>query len=166
VIKYNNKEKGEVHKWEEVRNMRRVSRRVLCLFARKLIAWSVSRNPNTELVSKAFRAAYENRGKPSGVMFHSDRGTQYTSAAFRKMLDNADFVQSFSAKGHPYDNAVAESFFKFLKLEEIGRRTFAALDDLQLSLHGYATFYNSQRPHSANDGQSPDDRERAFCSTL
>jgi transposase InsO family protein len=129
---------------------------------RKLLILSVSRN--LELVSKAFRAAYENRGKPSGVMFHSDRGTQYTSAAFRKMRDNADFVQSFSAKGHPYDNAVAESFFKFLKLEEIGRKTFAALEDLELSLHSYATFYNSQRPHGANDGQAPDDRERAFRS--
>ena len=56
-------------------------------------------------------------------MFHSDHGTPYTSAAFRKILDELNVVQSFSAKGCPFDNAVVESFFKFLKTEEINRKS-------------------------------------------
>ena len=91
-------------------------------------------------------------------MFHSDRGCQYTSKEFRNALDNANFVQSFSAKAHPYDNAVAESFFKFLKKEELDRRTFNSLCDLNLSLFEYIeSFYNKRRPHSANDFLSLDD---------
>lgn len=96
-------------------------------------------------------------------MFHSDRGCQYTSADFRKAVDLADYIQSFSAKGHPYDNAVAESFFKYLKLEELNRKSFSSLDELNLSLFEYIEgFYNRKRPHSANDLLSPDEKERDF----
>jgi putative transposase len=59
------------------------------------------------------------RNYPQGVLFHSDRGVQYTAAEFRKAADKFEVILSFSAKGYPYDNAVAESFFKFLKPEEL-----------------------------------------------
>jgi len=96
-------------------------------------------------------------------MFHSDRGVQYTSRGFRKILDNVEFVQSFSAKGHPYDNAVAESFFKYLKKEELNRRIFNSINALNLSLFEYIEgFYNKNRPHSANDFLSPIEKEDAF----
>jgi len=83
------------------------------LFSRKIIAYKVNANIDKTLVLDTFRLAYSRRNFPTGVMFHSDRGSQYTAIAFRKVLDDADFVQSFSAKGHPYDNAVMESFFKY-----------------------------------------------------
>jgi transposase InsO family protein len=127
----------------------------LDLFARKLIAYSVGNQPNTELAALTLESAYKSRRSPSGVLFHSDRSTQYTSAAFRKLLDRLDFVQSFSAKGHPYDNAVAESFFKFLKLEELDRKSFKTIEDLQLTMFKYERFYNEKRPHSANLGLTP-----------
>ena len=93
-------------------------------------------------------------------MFHSDRGTQYTSKEFRKALDKADFVQSFSAKGHPFDNAVMESFFRYLKHEELNRRTFNTMQELNLSLFEYIEgFYNKSRPHSANGLLSPTEKE-------
>ena len=135
---------------------------VIDLFARRLVACIPGQKIDTNLVIKAFEAAYSNRGKPQGLMFHSDRGVQYTCAQFRGLLDNLLVVQSFSAKGHPYDNAVAESFFKFLKLEELNRRNFAAFAELELALASYAHFYNSQRPHSHNDGLTPIQKEDEF----
>jgi putative transposase len=71
-------------------------------------------------------------------------------------------VQSFSAKGHPYDNAVAESFLKILKLEETNRKTYATLNELHLSLFTYIHFYNTQRPHGSNAYLTPDEKEMAF----
>lgn len=94
---------------------------------------------------------------------HSDRGSQFTSADFRKELDALHMVQSFSKKGHPYDNAVMECFFKYLKKEELNRRHFRTLEQLQQSLVSYiAGFYNSSRPHSHNNGLSPNQMETQF----
>lgn len=133
---------------------------IIDLFSRKVIAYKTSAKIDTPLVLDTFALAYAKRNAPKGVMFHSDRGCQYTSKEFRKTLDKADFVQSFSAKGHPYDNAVAESFFKYLKKEELNRRIFNSLQDLNLALFEYIeAFYNKQRPHSANGFLSPDEME-------
>jgi len=133
---------------------------VMDLFSRKIIAYKVSTKIDKQLAIDAFSAAYSKRGKPTGVMFHSDRGSQYTSKDFRKAIDKAEFVQSFSAKGHPYDNAVVESFFKYLKKEELDRNSFQSIKELELSLFEYIIgFYNPRRPHSFNDNLSPDERE-------
>jgi transposase InsO family protein len=86
------------------------SRLTIDLFSRKIIAYKTSAKIDAQLVLDIFYLAYAKRIFPKGVLFHSDRGYQYTSK-FRKALDTAEFIQSFSAKGHPYDNAVAESFF-------------------------------------------------------
>ena len=85
---------------------------IIDLFSRRVIAYHISSKIDTKLVLDTFEIALKERNYPKGTIFHSDRGSQYTSADFRKRLDNAGFIQSFSAKGHPYDNAVAESFFK------------------------------------------------------
>lgn len=66
-------------------------------------------------------------------MFHTDRGSQFTCSDFRKEIDSLNMVQSFSAKRHPYDNAVMECFFKYLKKEELDRRCFQSLEQLKLS---------------------------------
>ena len=74
-------------------------------------------------------------------------------------------IQSFSAKGHPYDNAVMECFFKYLKKEETNRRNYSSLAELQLSLFKYINgFYNSLRPHSHNNGLSPNQAEAIYFS--
>jgi transposase InsO family protein len=132
---------------------------VIDLFGRKLIAWKVSSRPDSALTSDTLAEAMKARNYPMDVLFHSDRGVQYTSSQFRKAADKFEISQSFSAKGHPYDNAVAESFFKFLKLEELNRRTFQTKSELTLVLTAYANWYNSERPHSANNGLSPDQKE-------
>jgi putative transposase len=136
---------------------------IIDLFSRKVIAYKTSTKIDKQLALDAFTLAYSKRGYPKGVMFHSDRGCQYTAADFRKALDNAEFVQSFSAKGHPYDNAVAESFFKYLKKEELNRKKFHSMKELDLSLFEYIEgFYNKRRPHSANDMLTPNEKEYAY----
>lgn len=136
---------------------------VMDLFSRKVISYKTSTNIDTQLVLKTFDSALKSRNYPKGVMFHSDRGTQYTSKEFRKVLDKTNFVQSFSAKGHPYDNAVIESFFRYLKHEELNRRNFNSLQELNLSLFEYIeSFYNRTRPHSANNNLAPIEKENEY----
>jgi len=140
---------------------------IIDLFSRKVVAWKISDKPNAELVISTFKKAYANRNFPIGLMFHSDRGSQYTSADFRKLLNRFNVVQSFSGKGCPYDNAVAESFFKFLKLEEINQNTYSSFADLKSSLFEYIDgFYNSKRPHSTIDFLSPNDFESAYFENI
>jgi len=136
---------------------------IIDLFSRKVIAYKTSVKIDKQLVISTFQTAVSKRGYPKGVMFHSDRGAQYTSKEFRKIIDNAEYVQSFSAKGHPYDNAVAESFFRYLKKEELNRHNYNTVRELELSLFDFIEgFYNKRRPHFANDLLSPDEMEAHY----
>jgi putative transposase len=139
---------------------------ILDLFARKLIACKTSGKPNAEFVISTLESAYYDRGSPKNVLFHSDRGCQYTSFEFRKLIDRLNFIQSFSAKAHPFDNAVVESFFKYLKHEELNRKSFNSISELDLTLFEYAHFYNKLRPHSFNDGLTPSETEDNFYDNL
>ena len=85
---------------------------VMDLYSRKVISWHISSKANVELVITAFKKAYEKRNTPYGLMFHSDRGSQYTAFTFRQLLDSLNVVQSFSKKGYPFDNACCECFFQ------------------------------------------------------
>lgn len=136
---------------------------VMDLFSRKVIAWNISSKPDVELVMNAFKKAYAKRKQPIGLMFHSDRGTQYTAFSFRQLLDSLNVVQSFSKKGYPYDNACCECFFKYLKKEETNRRTYHSLNELQLSVFEYIEgFYNSRRPHGSLEMLTPNEKEELF----
>ena len=136
---------------------------IIDLYSRKVIAWDISAKPDTDLVISVFNKAYTKRNISDGLMFHSDRGTQYTAFKFRKLLDELNVVQSFSKKGYPFDNAVAESFFKYLKKEETNRRTFSSLSELKLSIFEYIEgFYNSKRPHSSLGDLTPNEKESLF----
>lgn len=138
---------------------------VIDLFSRKVISWHLSAKANVHLVMTAFRKAYENRNAPYGLMFHSDRGSQYTAFAFRQLLDSLNVVQSFSKKGYPFDNAVCESFFKYLKREETNRRNYHTYNELYLSIFEYIEgFYNSRRPHTSLGYLTPNEIEADFFS--
>lgn len=136
---------------------------ILDLFSRKVIAYKLSAKIDTQLAIDTVNPAVASRGKSQGVIFHTDRGCQFTSQRFRKHPDMLNMVQSFSAKGHPYDNAVMECFFKYLKMEEINRKSYSSCEELSLSLFEYIHgFYNSLRPHSHNNGLSPNMAEDLF----
>ncbi len=96
-------------------------------------------------------------------MLHTDRGSQFTSKKSGKHLDSLNIVHSFSAKGYPYDNAVAEYFFKYLKKEETDRHSYKSLAELYHNLFAYINgYYNSVRPHSHNNGLSSNQKEALF----
>ena len=129
---------------------------VMDLFSRKIIAYELSAHIDSALAIRTVNDAVRARGVSNGVLFHTDRGSQFTSHDFRKHLDSLGMIQSFSAKGHPYDNAVMECFFKYLKAEETDRRSYSSFDELKLAVFKYIHgFYNSLRPHSHNNGLPP-----------
>lgn len=136
---------------------------VMDLFSRKVISWHIAAKPDAELVMCTFKKAYEKRNAPYGLMFHSDRGTQYTAFSFRQLLDSLNVVQSFSKKGYPFDNACCECFFKYLKKEETNRRTYHSLQELQLSVFEYIEgYYNSRRPHGTLGMLTPNEAETLY----
>ena len=136
---------------------------IIDLFSRKVIAFKLSNKMDTNLAIKTVNQAVAARGKSTGIIFHTDRSCQFTSSVFRRLLDNLNMIQSFSAKGYPYDNVVMESFFKYLKKEEMNLKTYSSFDDLHIFLFKYINeFYNSVRPHSHNNGLSPISAEKFF----
>lgn len=122
---------------------------VMNLFSRKVISWTISGKPDVDLVMTAFQKAYNKRGQPQGLMFHSDRGTQYTAFSFRKLLDSLNIVQSFSKKGYPFDNACCECFFKYLKKEETNRRTYHSYRNYMLPSLNISRVSTTQEGHTA-----------------
>ncbi|MGR5469677.1 IS3 family transposase, partial [Vibrio astriarenae] len=88
---------------------------VIDLFARKPIGWAMSFSPDSQLTGKALKMAYESRGKPSNVLFHSDQGSHYTSRKYRQTLWRYQIKQSLSRRGNCWDNSPMERFFRSLK---------------------------------------------------
>ena len=140
---------------------------VIDLFSRKVIGWNLSSKPDVDLVMTAFKKAYSARDVSYGLMFHSDRGSQYTAFAFRQLLDQLNVVQSFSKKGYPFDNAVCESFFKYLKKERIYRKKYHSADELRRDLFEYIEgFYNNRRPHGSLGYLTPNEFEAIYWDRL
>jgi putative transposase len=134
---------------------------VVDLFSRKVVGWSISTSLATELVSNALRSAIESR-RPEGkqLLHHSDRGCQYTSDAYQKILRTLGITCSMSHRGCCYDNAVMERFFWSLKHEWTNHERFANLEDARLSVFKYIeTFYNPVRLHETLHYRSPDTYE-------
>lgn len=90
---------------------------VINLFARRVVGWAFSSKPDADLVIKALDVAYEQRGRPQNVLFHSDQGSQYGSRGFRQRLWRYRFTQSMSRRGNCHDNAPMEQLFRSLKTE-------------------------------------------------
>ena len=131
---------------------------ILDLFHRKIVGWSMSRTMSVQETTMAALRQYISNYKPaSGVIFHSDRGIQYASKAFRELLNKHEMVQSMSGKGNCYDNAVAESFFKTLKTEWVYHERYRTRAQARNSIFEYIeVFYNRIRKHSALGYLSPD----------
>jgi len=130
---------------------------VIDLADRMVVGWSLSADMTDEnTVIAAFRKAINNRVVKQGLLFHSDRGSQYASTAFRKLLADQKCVQSMSRKGNCWDNAVAESFFKTIKSESLNRYKFENQAEVFSAIFDYIDgWYNTKRIHSSLDGMSP-----------
>ena len=135
---------------------------ILDLFSRKIVGHRVSRKSSTHLVTATFKDAFSSRGRPEGLTFHSDRGGQYISNTFDKLLQQCGVRQSFSATGRPHDNAVAEAFFATFKKEEAYRRDYSSEQDFRKSVDQYIQFYNSVRPHKTIGYKTPERFEELY----
>ncbi len=114
-----------------------------------VVGWSMSERMKAEIVCDALVMAHWKRKPPPGLMVHSDRGSQYASHKFQKMLDNKGYICSMSRKGDCWDNAPAESFFHTLKTELVNLCQFKTRDEAKQSIFEYIeVFYNRQRRHS------------------
>ena len=122
---------------------------ILDLYSRRVIGWATSKSLGTTSVLKALWMAITGRGNPRNVIFHSDRGVQYASIVFRRVLRKRGFRQSMSRKGNCWDNACVESFFKSLKTELIGKTIFESREAATQAIFEYIeVFYNRIRLHS------------------
>lgn len=140
---------------------------VVDLFSRQVVGWSMSKRMTADLVCDALKMALFRRNFPCGVIVHSDRGSQYCSHQFQRLLAANQLLCSMSAKGNCYDNACAESFFHSLKVEAIHGETFATRDLMKQHVFEYIeTFYNTLRRHSHNDYVSPMKFEQHFYEKL
>ncbi len=128
---------------------------VIDVWSRKVVGWSLATTLRTELVLAALDAAVTQR-QPSGVIHHSDRGTQYTSIAFGQRCQQAGVRPSMGSVGDAYDNALCESFFASLECELLDRRGFQTHAEARMAVFRYIEgWYNPHRRHSALDYQSP-----------
>jgi putative transposase len=133
---------------------------IIDLFSRKVIGQVLSLSLEANVLVELMQTTYMNRHSPQGLIFHSDRGLQYTSKEFSNYLESIDVTQSFSQKANPYDNSVAESFFASLKKEEIYRHIYKSFTHLQNSIDEYVIFYNTIRPHGSLGNMTPDEFEK------
>lgn len=134
---------------------------VIDLYSRKIVGWSMSSRMKAQMVCDALRMAIWQRRPDTGLIHHSDRGVQYASHEFRRLLDAHDFKGSMSRKGDCWDNAVAESFFGSLKQERVQWRNYQTRYEAQQDILDYISmFYNSQRLHSYLGYKSPNQYEK------
>lgn len=133
---------------------------VIDLFARKPVGWAMSLSPDSQLTIAALDLAYQSRGRPKDVMFHSDQGCQYTSREYRQRLWRYQITQSMSRRGNCWDNSPMERFFRSLKSEWIPEFGYVNFDHAKHDIIKYLIGYYSQvRPHQHNDGLTPNEAE-------
>ena len=129
---------------------------VIDLFNREVVGWSMGRSLHTKLISDALSMAMIKVGPDAQIIFHSDRGSQYASEAYRKLLKSHHITPSMSRKGNCYDNAYAESWFASLKKEWIYRHNYLTERELRSLVFEYIeVWYNKKRKHSGLDYMSP-----------
>ena len=129
---------------------------VIDLYSRKIVGWSMADNMKADLVNNALLMAIWQRKPRKGLIWHTDRGSQYASNSHLKIIRQHGIIQSMSRKGNCWDNAVAESFFHTLKNELIYQTKFKTRDEAKNVIFEYIeVFYNRIRSHSNNDYLSP-----------
>ncbi len=133
---------------------------VIDLYSRHVVGWSMAEHMRTQLVNDALLMAIWKRKPAKGLLWHSDRGSQYASESHRELLKQHGIRQSMSRKGNCWDNAVSESFFHTLKTELIHHQIYQSREEAKKAVFEYIeVFYNRERLHSANGYLSPIDYE-------
>lgn len=135
---------------------------LLDLHSRQVIGWAMDKTMTAKLVCDALQMALWRRRKPRGVIVHTDRGSQYCSNQYQRMLRKHGLICSMSGTGNCYDNACAETFFHSLKIEAIYGHRYPTRDSVRQEVFEYIeTFYNTTRLHSSLGYVSPSQFEMA-----
>jgi putative transposase len=136
---------------------------VIDLFSRKVVGWSMRPDMHRDLVIDALWMAWlgRNPGKQAGLLFHSDRGSQYASEDFAKMLEHCSIAPSMSRKGNCWDNACSETLFGSLKVERLHGRHFQTIRQAKDEVIAWLLWYNQTRMHSTLNYLSPTEYEQA-----
>jgi putative transposase len=134
---------------------------VVDLFSRRVVGWSMSATMTAQFVTDALIMAIWRRGKPDALLHHSDRGSQYTSEPFQRLMAEHGVTCSMSRAGNVWDNAAMESFFSSLKTERTARKTYRTRDQAKADVFDYIErFYNPRRRHSTLGYLSPVEFEK------
>jgi len=129
---------------------------VLDLFSRRVVGWSMQPSMTAQLVTDALTMAIWRRGEIDALVHHSDRGSQYTSEAFQRLLEELGITCSMSRSGNVWDNSVMESFFSTLKTERTARKDYTTRNAARADVFDYIErFYNPIRRHSTLGNISP-----------
>lgn len=140
---------------------------VMDLFDLKVVGWSYGLSMTESLVVEAFNKALINRGLNKDGIFHSDRGSQYTSNNFEQLLTNLSLKHSYSKKGYPYDNVSIESFNAVLKKEEVNVNNYKTFNEAKLAIFEFIeSWYNNQRIHSSIGYITPNQKYNNYIANL
>jgi putative transposase len=140
---------------------------ILDLFSRKIVGWAFAATLESCLVEQAFRMAMQDQPALSGLLHHSDRGSQYAGEAYQRLLGGQQVQASMSRTGNCYDNAPMESFFSTLKCEHVHFQNYQSRREATTDIFSYIVgFYNRQRRHSSLEYLSPDEFERRYYINL
>ena len=134
---------------------------VMDLYSRRIVGWHIDKRMTTDLISEALIKAYNLRRPPQGLVFHSDRGSQYTSKRYRQLLEGYGIRSSMGDVGACWDNAVVERFFGSLKHDWILKIAQPTREPMKKDVTAYMKYYNQERLHSANGDQSPINFEKS-----
>jgi len=132
---------------------------VMDLYSRRIIGWATDKRMTTGLISRAMIMAYNLRQPLKGLIFHSDRGSQYTSKSYRELLENYGVRASMGDVGACWDNAVVERFFGSLKYDWIFKVHQPTREHMTKDVRAYVKYYNLDRLHSSNNDLSPSEYE-------
>lgn len=135
---------------------------VMDLYSRRIVGWHIDKRMTTGLISKALIKAYNLRNPPKGLVFHSDRGSQYTSKQYTKLLKSFNMRASMGSVGACWDNAVVERFFGSLKHDWILKVPQSTREQMKKDVTDYMKYYNFDRLHSSNGDLSPIEYENSL----
>ena len=138
---------------------------VLDLYDISVIGYSYGETMDDSLTCNALNNAMINRHIESDCVFHSDRGSQYTSNKYEKLLSSNNITHSYSRKGYPYDNAAMESFNATLKKEEVNLKSYLDIDEARLAIFEFIeSWYNRRRIHSTLNYMTPEQKYQQYLN--
>ena len=136
---------------------------IIDLFSRMVLGYKIGKTNSTQLVKSTFQNAYKERQPHTGLIFHTDRGSNYRSKSMNDCMRSLNITHSFSRAHVPYDNSVMESFFASMKREELYRTKYRSEADFRKAVDKYMLFYNTKRPHRKLQYKTPEQKEQEYA---